>query len=159
MKKGVELSKHVEDSLKAISHSVVEVDRYSKETGAATQEQSSGSTQIAKATENLREITHEISSATEEQASAAEQIVKTMEKMREMVHQNASATVELASSAEQLSAQSDRFQQIVSRFIFDGSEVKSSEFKVRSFEKVKTQKPKSDGGSRVMYKDVVEAVR
>lgn len=122
VEKGIELSKHVEDSLKAISHSVVEVDRYSKETGAATQEQNSGSTQIAKATENLREITHEISSATEEQASAAEQIVKTMEKMREMVNQNASATAELASSAEQLSSQSDRFQQIVGRFTLDGYE-------------------------------------
>lgn len=155
VEKGVELSKHVEDSLKAISHSVIEVDRYSKETGAATQEQSSGSTQIAKATENLREITHEISSATEEQASAAEQIVKTMEKMREMVHQNASATVELASSAEQLSAQSDRFQQIVSRFTLDGSERMEAVFQ-------KKKKPvlKYAGGNRESSAEKeLEAVR
>jgi hypothetical protein len=79
--------------------------------------------------------------------------------MREMVHQNTSASVELASSAEQLNSQADKFQQIVSRFIFDGSEVKSSEFKVRSFEKVKTQKPKSDGGSRSKFESEVEAVR
>jgi len=104
VEKGVEMSRQVGDSLKAIEGSVVEVDRYSKEIGAATQEQSSGSTQIAKASENLREITHEISSSTEEQASAAEQIVKTMEKMREMIHQNTSGTAELASSAEQLSS-------------------------------------------------------
>jgi methyl-accepting chemotaxis protein len=116
VEKGVELGKQVGTSLATIDGHVAEVDKYSREIGAATQEQSSGSTQIAKATENLREVTHEISSATEEQASAAEQIVKTMEKMRNMVHQNASGTAELASSAEQLRSQADRFLEIVSRF-------------------------------------------
>ena len=117
VEKGVEMSKQVGDTLKAIDGNVIEVDKYSKEIGAATQEQSSGSTQIAKAAENLREITHEISSATEEQASAAEQIVKTMEKMREMIHQNASGSTELASSAEQLRSQADKFQEIVGKFV------------------------------------------
>ena len=122
VEKGVELSKQVGNSLKNIEGNVVEVDRYSKEIGAATLEQSSGSTQIAKAAENLREVTHEISSATEEQASAAEQIVKTMEKMREMIHQNASGTTELASSAEQMSSQAERFQQVVGKFLVNGYE-------------------------------------
>ena len=122
VEKGVEMSKQVGDTLKAIDGNVIEVDKYSKEIGAATQEQSSGSTQIAKAAENLREVTHEISSATEEQASAAEQIVKTMEKMREMIHQNASGTTELASSAEQLRAQADRFQELVGKFVLDDNE-------------------------------------
>jgi len=122
VEKGVEMSKQVGDTLKAIDGNVVEVDKYSKEIGAATQEQSSGSTQIAKAAENLREVTHEISSATEEQASAAEQIVKTMEKMREMIHQNASGTTELASSAEQLRSQADRFQEIVGKFVIEDEE-------------------------------------
>ncbi len=117
VEKGVDLSRDVKRSLKAIENNVGEVDKYSKEIGAATQEQSSGSTQIAKATESLREITHEITSATEEQASAAEQIVKTMEKMREMIHQNASGTTELASSAEQMRAQADRFKEIIDRFV------------------------------------------
>lgn len=122
VEKGVEMSKQVGVSLKEIEGNVAEVDMYSKEIGAATQEQSSGSTQIAKAAENLREVTHEITSSTEEQASAAEQIAKTMEKMREMIHQNASGTAELASSSEQLNSQAERFQQIVSRFALNGSE-------------------------------------
>jgi len=122
VEKGVEMSKQVGDTLKAIEGNVVEVDKYSKEIGAATREQSSGSTQIAKSAENLREVTHEISSATEEQASAAEQIVKTMEKMREMIHQNASGTTELASSAEQLRSQADLFQEIVGKFVLDDDE-------------------------------------
>lgn len=122
VEKGVDLSKQVGNSLKSIEGNVVEVDRYSREIGAATQEQSSGSTQIAKAAENLREVTQEITSATEEQASSAEQIVKTMEKMREMIHQNASGTAELASSAEQMNSQAERFQQVVGRFLVNGSE-------------------------------------
>lgn len=120
--KGVDLSRQVGDSLRNIEDNVVEVDRCSREIGAATQEQSSGSTQIAKAAENLREVTHEIASATGEQASAAEQIAKTMEKMREMIHQNASGTAELASSAEQLSSQAERFQVVVGRFVLNGTE-------------------------------------
>jgi methyl-accepting chemotaxis protein len=116
VEKGVELSGQVGGALKAIEGSVVETDRYSREIGAATQEQSSGSTQIARSAESLREVTHEISSAAEEQASAAEQIVKTMERMREMIHQNASGTTELATSAEQLRSQAERFQELVGKF-------------------------------------------
>ncbi len=154
VEKGVEMSRQVGESLRSIEGNVVEVDRYSKEIGAATQEQSSGSTQIAKASENLREITQEISSSTEEQASAAEQIVKTMEKMREMIHQNASGTAELASSAEQMRSQADRFQQIVGRFVLNGSE--RSE-KVVS-KKERTAK-KDDGNGSSKYDSELEAVR
>ncbi len=117
--RGVAMNRQVGDSLKAIDGSVGEVDRYAKEIGAATQEQSAGSTQIARAAENLREVTSEITSATEEQASAAEEIVKTMEKMREMLSQNASGTTELASSAEELRSQADRFREIVGAFTLD----------------------------------------
>lgn len=165
VEKGVEMSRQVGDSLKAIEGSVVEVDRYSKEIGAATQEQSSGSTQIAKATENLREITHEISSSTEEQASAAEQIVKTMEKMREMIHQNTSGTAELASSAEQLSSQAEMFQQIVSRFILNGSGLpvqtgRKEMPETRSdFHRREKVTKKGDGDRRSKIESEVEAVR
>lgn len=122
VEKGVELSKQVDSTLKDIELNVAEVDKYSKEIGAGTQEQSSGSTQIAKASENLREITQEISSAMSEQATSAEQIVKTMEKMREMIQQNASASTQLASSSEEMRAQAEKFQGIVGRFVLNGHE-------------------------------------
>jgi methyl-accepting chemotaxis protein len=117
--RGVELNLQVGGSLKDIEGNVSEVDRYTKEIGAATQEQSSGSAQIGKAAEELREITQEITSATHEQAAAAEQTVKTMEKMREMIQQNASGTTELASSAEELSSQAERFQLVIAKFKLD----------------------------------------
>ncbi len=116
VEKGVEMSRQVGNALKDIDNSVAEVDKYSREIGAATQEQSTGSALIAQSAEKLREVTHEILSATEEQASAAEQIVKTMEKMRDMIHENATGTAELATAADELNSQANSFQKIVSRF-------------------------------------------
>ncbi len=136
-----ESNKEVGRSLKDIEGNVTEVDRYAREISAATQEQSSGSSQIAKAAGSLREVTHEISSAAEEQASAAEQIVKTMEKMREMVHQNASGSTELASSAEQLRSQADQFQELVGKFLLDGEDRPE-----RSFNKIGTGLHPGDNG-------------
>ncbi len=104
---GVELSRRVGESLRTIEGHVVEVDKHAREIGAATQEQSRGSSQIAKAAENLREITHEISSAAEEQAKAAEQIVRTMERMRGQLHQGAAQSATLAQASEVLHRTSD----------------------------------------------------
>lgn len=154
VEKGVELSKQVGGSLRDIEGSVIEVDRYSKEIGAATQEQSSGSTQIAKASENLREVTHEITSATDEQASAAEQIVKTMEKMREMIHQNASGTTQLASSSEELRTQAERFQEIVSRFVLNNGAERASIARRDIHKREKTAKGDGNGGSSKYEKEL-----
>jgi methyl-accepting chemotaxis protein len=121
VEKGVEQSQQVSESLQSIEESVEEVDRYAQEIGKATDEQSSGSAQIAEITENLSGITQEITSASDEQASAADQIVGTMEKMREMIHQNASGATELASSAEQMKSQAEKFQSIVGRFRLNGA--------------------------------------
>jgi methyl-accepting chemotaxis protein len=104
---GVELSRKVEESLRAIEGQVVEVDRFAREIGAATQEQFSGSNQVAKATEHLRTITQEISSAADEQAAAAQQIVTTMERMRGQLQQGAVQSVALAQTAEELHRTSD----------------------------------------------------
>lgn len=131
VEKGVEMSRQVGNALRDIDSSVAEVDKYSREIGAATQEQSNGSTLIAKSAEQLREVTHEILSATEEQASAAEQIVKTMEKMRDMIHQNASGTAELATSADELNSQANSFQEIVSRFKLEEFETTRTGFVTR----------------------------
>ncbi len=114
-----DINRQVGKSLQEIKANVMEVDRNAREISAATQEQSAGSSHIARVTGNLREVTREISSATEEQASAAEQIVKTMERMRTMVHRNASGTAELAASAEQMRGQADRFLEIVKQFQLD----------------------------------------
>ena len=93
-------------ALRKISNVVTEVYKFAQEIGAATNEQSHGSSQIARATTRLNEITHEINSAVEEQASGAQAVVKAMERMRELVQQSTSGSTELAASSEQMSKMS-----------------------------------------------------
>lgn len=102
-----------------ISNVVSEVYKFAQEIGAATNEQSSGSSQIAKATTRLTEITQEINSSVEEQASGAQGVVRAMEKMREIVQQSTSSSTELAATAEQMSKLSRVLLESMDRFRID----------------------------------------
>ena len=102
-----------------ISNVVSEVYKFAQEIGAATNEQSSGSSQIAKATTRLTEITQEITSSVEEQASGAQGVVRAMEKMREIVQQSTSSSTELAATAEQMSKLSRVLVESMDRFRID----------------------------------------
>jgi len=99
-----------------ISNVVTEVYKFAQEIGAATNEQSNGSSQIAKATTRLTEITQEINSSVEEQASGAQGVVRAMEKMRELVQQSTSSSTELAATAEQMSKLSRVLLESMNRF-------------------------------------------
>lgn len=103
---GLGLGEELNGALKKISNVVTEVYKFAQEIGAATNEQSHGSSQIARATTRLNEITHEINSSVEEQASGAHAVVRAMERMRELVQQTTSGSTELAASAEQMSKMS-----------------------------------------------------
>jgi methyl-accepting chemotaxis protein len=103
---GLGLGQELSTALRKISNVVTEVYKFAQEIGAATNEQSHGSSQIARATTRLNEITHEINSAVEEQASGAHAVVKAMERMRELVQQTTSGSTELAASSEQMSKMS-----------------------------------------------------
>src|SRR5450432_2938742 len=100
---GLTLGEDLSTALRKISNVVTEVYKFAQEIGAATNEQSNGSTQIARSTTRLNEITHEISSAVEEQASGAQAVVRAMERMRELTQQSTSGSTQLAASAEQMS--------------------------------------------------------
>ncbi|HEV2423079.1 MAG TPA: methyl-accepting chemotaxis protein [Candidatus Acidoferrales bacterium] len=102
-----------------ISNVVSEVYKFAQEIGAATNEQSSGSSQIAKATTRLTEITQEITSSVEEQASGAQGVVRAMEKMREIVQQSTSSSTELAATAEQMAKLSRVLLESMDRFRID----------------------------------------
>jgi methyl-accepting chemotaxis protein len=116
---GLTLGSDLNGALKKISNVVTEVYKFAQEIGAATNEQSHGSSQIAKATTRLNEITHEINSAVEEQASGAQAVVKAMEKMRELVGQSTSGSTELAASAEQMSKMSRQLLESMDRFVLE----------------------------------------
>ena len=116
---GLELGGELNGALKKISSVVTEVYKFAQEIGAATNEQSHGSSQIARATTRLNEITHEINSAVEEQASGAQAVVKAMERMRELIQRSTSGSTELAASAEQMSKMSRDLLSSMHRFIID----------------------------------------
>jgi methyl-accepting chemotaxis protein len=116
---GLELGSELNAALKKISNVVTEVYKFAQEIGAATNEQSHGSSQIARATTRLNEITHEINSAVEEQASGAQAVVKAMERMRELVQQSTSGSTELAASSEQMSKMSRGLLESLDRFSLD----------------------------------------
>jgi methyl-accepting chemotaxis protein len=118
---GISLGSDLSTALKRISNVVSEVFKFAQEIGAATNEQSHGSSQIAKATTRLNEITHEINSSVEEQASGAQAVVRAMEKMRELVQRSSSGSTELAASAEQMSKMSRGMLEAMDRFVLEGN--------------------------------------
>ena len=116
VQEGLVLNKDLSLALDKISDVVSEVYKFSQEIGQATMEQSSGSAQIAKATNRLTEITQEITSSVEEQASGAQAVVRSMERMRELVQQSTSSSTELAAAAEQMSKLSRNLLDSMDRF-------------------------------------------
>jgi methyl-accepting chemotaxis protein len=119
VEEGLTLGNDLGSALHKISNVVTEVYKFSQEIGAATSEQSVGSTQIAKATGRLTEITQEINSAVEEQASGAQAVVRAMDKMRELVQQSASSSTELSAAAEQMLKLSRNLLDSMDRFVLD----------------------------------------
>ena len=116
VEEGLTLGGDLGSALKKISNVVTEVYKFAQEIGAATNEQSHGSTQIAKATSRLNEITHEINSAVEEQSSGAQAVVRAMEKMRELTQRSTSGSTELAASAEQMTKMARTLLESMDRF-------------------------------------------
>jgi methyl-accepting chemotaxis protein len=119
VEEGLSLGNDLGSALNKISNVVTEVYKFSQEIGAATAEQSVGSSQIAKATGRLTEITQEINSAVEEQASGAQAVVRAMDKMRELVQQSASSSTELSAAAEQMLKLSRNLLDSMDRFVLD----------------------------------------
>ena len=119
VEEGLSLGNDLGAALHKISSVVTEVYKFSQEIGAATTEQSVGSSQIAKATGRLTEITQEINSAVEEQAAGAQAVVRAMEKMRELVQQSASSSTELSAAAEQMLKLSRNLLDSMDRFVID----------------------------------------
>ena len=121
VEEGLSLGNDLGTALHKISDVVTEVYKFSQEIGAATNEQSVGSSQIAKATNRLTEITQEINSAVEEQAAGAQAVVRAMDKMRELVQQSASSSTELSAAAEQMLKLSRNLLDNMDRFVIDRS--------------------------------------
>jgi methyl-accepting chemotaxis protein len=135
---GLVLGNDLSLALRKISNVVSEVFEFAQEIGAATNEQSRGSSQIAKATTRLNEITHEITSSVEEQATGAQAVVRAMDRMREMVQQSSSSSTELAASAEQMSKMARSLLESMDRFVLETHNEETRRLGVSNFALVGT---------------------
>jgi methyl-accepting chemotaxis protein len=103
-------------ALQKISAVVEQVYSCAQQISSATNEQSSGSSQIARVTSQLNHLNQETTSALEEQAEGAQGIARFMDRMRLLVQQSSSGSAELAASAEQMSRMSSNLLSLVDRF-------------------------------------------
>jgi methyl-accepting chemotaxis protein len=156
VEEGLSLGNELGTALHKISNVVTEVYKFSQEIGAATNEQSVGSSQIAKATSRLTEITQEINSAVEEQASGAQAVVRAMDKMRELVQQSASSSTELSAAAEQMLKLSRNLLDSMDRFVLD----RSAQSRGRNSEQgTQRRGHQNQGSSRERESEYAELVR
>jgi methyl-accepting chemotaxis protein len=155
VEEGLSLGNELGTALHKISNVVTEVYKFSQEIGAATNEQSVGSSQIAKATSRLTEITQEINSAVEEQASGAQAVVRAMDKMRELVQQSASSSTELSAAAEQMLKLSRNLLDSMDRFVLD----RSAQNRGRHSEQPSAPRRGHQGSSRERESEYAELVR
>jgi methyl-accepting chemotaxis protein len=155
VEEGLSLGNELGTALHKISNVVTEVYKFSQEIGAATNEQSVGSSQIAKATSRLTEITQEINSAVEEQASGAQAVVRAMDKMRELVQQSASSSTELSAAAEQMLKLSRNLLDSMDRFVLD----RSTQNRGRQSDQGSAPRRGHQGSSRERESEYAELVR
>ena len=153
VEEGLSLGNDLGTALHKISSVVTEVYKFSQEIGAATNEQSVGSAQIAKATNRLTEITQEINSAVEEQASGAQAVVRAMEKMRELVQQSASSSTELSAAAEQMLKLSRNLLDSMERFVLD----RATQPKKRDFSSHHRRQPDQQDSREFEYSEMARS--
>ncbi len=124
---GLQLATELRQSFTNISAAVADVYQHAREIGDATQQQSSGSSQIAKATSHLNQLTQEMSSSIEQQAVATKQVVGTMDGLLAGSREISSNSAQLAVSADQMSRMSQHLLQLMERFRIPASPEKLRE--------------------------------
>jgi len=121
---GLKLGTELNAALTKISQVVAEVHKFASEIGAATNEQSQGSTLIVHATSRLNEITGEITSSIEEQATGSQAVVKAMDDMRILVRESSAGSTSLAASAAQMSHMSENLLKVMDGFRLQNADEK-----------------------------------
>ncbi len=113
---GLGLATELRQSFANISAAVADVYQHAREIGDATQQQSAGSSQVARATSHLNQLTQEMASAIEQQSVATKQVVGTMDSLLEGSREISSSSAQFAVSADQMSRMSQQLLQLMERF-------------------------------------------
>ncbi len=88
-----------------------------RELNIAANEQAKGAREIMKAVESMNKMTQQVAEAATEQKKGGDAIVKAIEQIALVAQQNFTSTESLTKSIKNLSIEAERLQQIVSQFI------------------------------------------
>ena len=116
VEEGLHLAVELRQSFGSISAAVVDVYQHAREIGDATHQQATGSSQIARATGHLNQLTQEMASSIEQQAVATQEVVGSMDAMLGGSREIGSSASQLATSAEQMSRMAQHLLQLMERF-------------------------------------------
>jgi methyl-accepting chemotaxis protein len=92
------------------------------------------------------DLVQEIAAASQEQSSGASQINTAMNQMNQLTQQNASASEELAATAEEMTGQAEQLQSLMAFFKIEGNQVsfgRTPATRARKVEKIKPAVQKS----------------
>ena len=114
--RGVQLTNKVADVIKKALDSIVEIATLNQDIEVATVEQTTASDEVAKAMENVNEITHEITAATEEQSAATEKLSKSLEHALTVAQENKVDAENAIMNVEELSKHGGKLTELMGKF-------------------------------------------
>jgi len=90
--------------------------------------------ELAKALENVNEMSQSISAATEEQTTNAKQVSRAVENVNELTQAAATAAEQMSASTVQLSGMAQQLQKLVAQFKIEGREEEAQSADLRDFD-------------------------
>ena len=120
--RGVQLTNKVADVIKKALDSIVEIAKLNQDIEVATVEQTTASDEVAKAMENVNEITHEITAATEEQSVATEKMSKSLEHALTVAQTNKEGSLHALKGLQELVKHGEKLTELMSKFKVDEQE-------------------------------------
>ena len=121
VKAGVDLAEGSGRSMQEIIAGASDSSTLVKELRGSIDRQVAAIKRIAKAVENLNEMSQGIAAAAEEQTANSRQVSKAIESVNDITQQAASSAEEMASSVEEMSSMAQQLQGLVARFKFDAA--------------------------------------
>ena len=114
--KGVQLTNKLADVIKKSHESVKIIASLNQHIGTATIEQTNAAEEVAKAMENINQITHEITAATEEQSDATNQLAKSMEHALSVAQQNKAGATDAIDNVRELVNHGNKLDELMNVF-------------------------------------------
>lgn len=120
--KGVQLTNKVAEVIKKALNSIIEIANLNENIGTSTVEQTTAADEVAKAMENVNQITHEITAASEEQSAATEKLAKLIEHTLEISRDNKAGSENSIKGMHELAKHGDKLMELMNKFKVDDTD-------------------------------------